>query len=140
MAFKDGVEDIPPSSGDAYDASPRIGHATGPAGGGAAPGIPPASAKPSKWQPLSAMEPSPITEHDPFSLGDSDDEPPHGNTTSVGKEAKETKPPGPAAGETAPAKKSDTKDDDDAERLRKAAAEAMSDSLVDDTKKEAAKP
>jgi len=30
--------------------------------------------KSSKWQPLSAVNPSPATENDPFSLGDSDDE------------------------------------------------------------------
>ncbi|KAB8229293.1 ubiquitin-binding protein cue5 [Aspergillus alliaceus] len=30
--------------------------------------------KPSKWQPLSTVEPSPVGEHDPFSLGDSEDE------------------------------------------------------------------
>lgn len=30
--------------------------------------------KPSKWQPLTTVEPSPVGEHDPFSLGDSDDE------------------------------------------------------------------
>ncbi|EAS31663.3 CUE domain-containing protein [Coccidioides immitis RS] len=30
--------------------------------------------KPSKWQPLATVEPSPVTDHDPFSLGDSDDE------------------------------------------------------------------
>lgn len=30
--------------------------------------------KSSKWQPLSAVEPSPVGENDPFSLGDSDDE------------------------------------------------------------------
>ncbi|KAJ5761935.1 uncharacterized protein N7511_005317 [Penicillium nucicola] len=30
--------------------------------------------KPSKWQPMSAVEPSPVAENDPFSLGDSDDE------------------------------------------------------------------
>ena len=35
-----------------------------PAGGG----------KPSKWQPLSTADPDPVTDHDPFSLGDSDDE------------------------------------------------------------------
>lgn len=37
--------------------------------------------KASKWQPLSTVEPSPVAENDPFSLGDSDDE----------KETKETK-------------------------------------------------
>ncbi|KAM5436510.1 ubiquitin-binding protein cue5 [Microsporum ferrugineum] len=30
--------------------------------------------KPSKWQPLSSVEPSPVADNDPFSLGDSDDE------------------------------------------------------------------
>jgi hypothetical protein len=36
----------------------------------------PASGKQSKWQPLSAVDPSPIGEgeNDPFSLGDSEDE------------------------------------------------------------------
>lgn len=32
------------------------------------------TSKSSKWQPLSAVEPSPVGENDPFSLGDSDDE------------------------------------------------------------------
>lgn len=30
--------------------------------------------KSSKWQPLTTVEPSPVGEHDPFSLGDSEDE------------------------------------------------------------------
>jgi hypothetical protein len=30
--------------------------------------------KASKWQPLSTANPDPVTDHDPFSLGDSDDE------------------------------------------------------------------
>jgi hypothetical protein len=63
--------------------------------------------KPSKWQPLSTVDPSPIADHDPFSLGDSEDE----------KDAKD-KPPKEIKME-------------DSERLRKAAAEAMADSLVD---------
>lgn len=63
------------------------------------------SAKTSKWQPLSAMDPNPIADHDPFSLGDSEDE----------KEAKE--------------KPKDSKADD-GERLKAAAAEAMADDLV----------
>ncbi|KAE8147246.1 hypothetical protein BDV25DRAFT_160742 [Aspergillus avenaceus] len=33
--------------------------------------------KPSKWQPLSTIEPSPVGDHDPFSLGDSEDEKDH---------------------------------------------------------------
>lgn len=35
---------------------------------------PPAGGKSSKWQPLATVEPSPVAENDPFSLGDSDDE------------------------------------------------------------------
>ncbi|KAL8909746.1 MAG: hypothetical protein Q9207_000055 [Kuettlingeria erythrocarpa] len=32
------------------------------------------SGKSNKWQPLAAVDPNPIADHDPFSLGDSDDE------------------------------------------------------------------
>ncbi|KAL8943094.1 MAG: hypothetical protein Q9216_001294 [Gyalolechia sp. 2 TL-2023] len=56
-----------------------------------------ASGKSSKWQPLAAVDPDPVADHDPFSLGDSDDE--------------ETK-------------KKDIKSDD-SDRLKQAAAEAM---------------
>lgn len=61
------------------------------------------SGKTSKWQPLSAVDPSPVTDNDPFSLGDSDDE---------------------------EAKRKDGKIDDD-ERLKQAAAEAMSENIGD---------
>ena len=57
--------------------------------------------KSSKWQPLAAVDPNPVTDHDPFSLGDSDDE---------------------------EAKKKDVKADD-SERLKQAAAEAMSEDV-----------
>ena len=57
--------------------------------------------KASKWQPLAAVDPSPVADHDPFSLGDSDEE---------------------------EAKKKDIRADD-SERLKKAAAEAMSDDI-----------
>ncbi|KAG6034446.1 hypothetical protein E4U41_006530 [Claviceps citrina] len=71
----------------------------------------PNSGKSSKWQPLSSIEPNPITDHDPFSLGDSEDE------KELGKEikAKDAKA-------------------DDTERLKRAAAEAMADSLVEPSK------
>ncbi|KAH7004987.1 hypothetical protein EDB82DRAFT_65258 [Fusarium venenatum] len=92
VGFKEETEEI-----NMYDSSPRV---------------PPKDAAPSsgtrgsKWQPMSAVEPSPIVENDPFSLGDSEDE-------------REThqKP----------------KDDktDDSERLKKATAEAMADSLAE---------
>ena len=101
VAFSESVEDI-----DAYSASPKVPPKDSPA----------SAAKTSKWQPLSTVEPSPIAENDPFSLGDSEDE-------------KETKEKG--AGKEIKM--------EDTERLRQAAAEAMADSLVDEKKDEADK-
>lgn len=97
MAFRESVEDIGP-----YDASPKIppkDRSASPAGG-----------KQSKWQPLSTVEPSPIAENDPFSLGDSEDE-----KESKGGN-KDIKP-------------------EDSERLKQATADAMSDSLVGSSSK-----
>ncbi|KAL7623982.1 ubiquitin-binding protein cue5 [Parahypoxylon ruwenzoriense] len=98
VAFKDGVEDI-----DQYDASPRLppkdSSATPPPG------------KQSKWQPLSSVEPNPITDNDPFSLGDSEDE----------KDAKEKNGGGIKM--------------EDTERLKQATADAMAESLVSSGKK-----
>lgn len=98
VAFKEGVEDI-----DQYDASPRIppkdSSATPPSG------------KQSKWQPLSSVAPDPITDNDPFSLGDSEDEKDH------------------------PKEKSGAIKMEDSERLKQATADAMADSLVNDSKK-----
>ncbi|KAL0940760.1 CUE domain-containing protein [Colletotrichum truncatum] len=93
VAFREGAEEI-----DVYGSSPRVSaeDATG------------SKAKSSKWQPLSTVEPSPINDNDPFSLGDSEDE----------REAKEK------------AASKDVKSED-SERLKKAAAEAMADSLVE---------
>lgn len=96
MGFKDEPEEI-----KMYDASPKLspkGEAS------AAP-----AAKASKWQPLSSVEPDPITDNDPFSLGDSEDE----------RETKEK----PKDGKL-----------DDTERLKQAAAEAMAENLVDQKK------
>ncbi|KKZ61446.1 hypothetical protein EMCG_03928 [[Emmonsia] crescens] len=67
------------------------------------------SNKSSKWQPISAVEPSPVGDNDPFSLGDSDDE----------KEAKNNKDLKP----------------DEAERVRKATAEAMAGGIGADSAK-----
>lgn len=100
VAFAEDVEDI----GDAYNASPRLGPNKEPS--------PPNSGKASKWQPLSAVEPSPIAENDPFSLGDSDDE----------RDAKDKK---------------EIKLEDSEDMLRKATADAMADSLVGDDKAKA---
>lgn len=54
-----------------------------------------------KWQPMAAVDPDPVQEHDPFSLGDSEDE---------------------------DSKKKDLKSED-SERLKKATAEAMAEDL-----------
>ena len=85
MSFQDG----PPEEIDVhYPKSPS-------------PQPPPGSAKSSKWQPLAAVDPNPVADHDPFSLGDSDDE---------------------------EAKKKDAKPKD-GEKVEKAAAEAMSEHI-----------
>ncbi|KAK4228481.1 hypothetical protein QBC38DRAFT_508935 [Podospora fimiseda] len=97
VAFSDRVEDI-----DAYSASPKVKPSD-------AAGTQTSATKSSKWQPLSAVEPSPIAENDPFSLGDSDDE-------REVKDKKEIKL-------------------EDTERLRQATADAMADSLVEDKSK-----
>lgn len=72
------------------------------------------SSKQSKWQPLSTVDPSPVGEgeNDPFSLGDSEDE----------KESKDR-----VGGKEVNV--------DDAERLKKAAAEAMADSIGEPARK-----
>ena len=57
--------------------------------------------KSNKWQPLAAVDPTPVDDHDPFSLGDSEDE---------------------------ESKKKDAKADD-SERLKQAATEAMSEGI-----------
>ncbi|KID67118.1 CUE domain protein, partial [Metarhizium hybridum] len=93
VGFKEETEEI-----NMYDVSPIVPPKDTPQS---------SSTKASKWQPLSTVEPSPITDNDPFSLGDSEDE----------KEPSKDKP-------------KDSKPDDH-ERLKKAAAEAMADSLVE---------
>lgn len=91
VVFKEETEEI-----NMYDSSPRAPPKDSAATSGG---------KASKWQPLSAVDPNPIIDNDPFSLGDSEDE----------KETKEKAKDGKADGN---------------ERLKQAAAEAMSDSLV----------
>ncbi|KAH8697031.1 hypothetical protein BGW36DRAFT_159837 [Talaromyces proteolyticus] len=65
--------------------------------------------KSSKWQPLSTVDPSPVGENDPFSLGDSEDE-------------KDTKP-------------KDTQTDE-SDRVKKATADAMAEDLGTNSKDE----
>ncbi|KAH8601029.1 hypothetical protein B0O99DRAFT_610126 [Bisporella sp. PMI_857] len=94
----------PPDDIDLYRTSPK-------------PGVKenmPVSGKQSKWQPLSAVDPSPIgdAENDPFSLGDSEDEKESKDRVG-GKEIKQ----------------------DDTERLKKAAAEAMADNIAEPARK-----
>ena len=80
---------------------------------------------------MSLVDPAPITDNDPFSLGDSEDE----KDNPVSTAAKGISASNDDAAETAAAKTSTSSTSpDDAERLRKAAAEAMSDSLVDGRK------
>ena len=67
----------------------------------------PASGKSSKWQPLSSVDPSPVADNDPFSLGDSDDD-------------KDAKP-------------ITLKDDEEDQQVKKATSEAMSESLGADS-------
>ncbi|KAI9794826.1 MAG: ubiquitin-binding protein cue5 [Peltula sp. TS41687] len=64
--------------------------------------------KPSKWEPLSTVDPAPMADNDPFSLGDSDDE----------REMKTKQ----------------TKSDDDPSSMQHAAAEAMADNIEERTK------
>jgi hypothetical protein len=59
VSFQDGP---PTQIDDIWDAPPAVKR------------YPSAGSKPSKWQPLSTVEPSPVAENDPFSLGDSDDD------------------------------------------------------------------
>ncbi|KAK2044377.1 CUE domain-containing protein [Colletotrichum somersetense] len=98
VAFREGAEEI-----DVYGSSPRR----------SAEDLSGSKAKSSKWQPLSTVDPNPISDNDPFSLGDSEDE----------REAKEKAASSKDAVDAATS--------EDSERLKKAAAEAMADSLVE---------
>ncbi|KAL2831998.1 hypothetical protein BDW59DRAFT_114263 [Aspergillus cavernicola] len=95
VSFQEGP---PTEIGNLYDASELASHHS-PAGG-----------KQSKWQPLSTVEPSPIGENDPFSLGDSDDE-------------KDTK-------------SKDQATPDESDRVQKATAEAVSEAIGSSSKED----
>jgi|ERR1712000_186361 len=92
VGFKEETEEI-----SMYDTSPKVPPKDNP------------PAKASKWQPLSTVDPSPIGDNDPFSLGDSEDE------KDVKDNAKD---------------KAKDENDEGTERLKKAAAEAMADDMV----------
>lgn len=110
VAFKEATEDI-----DAYGSSPKLG---------AQRSATPPGNKQSKWQPLSSVDPNPIADNDPFSLGDSEDE-------------REVKDKAAGQGKGEEGKEGQGEGGEDAERLRKAAAEAMSESLVEGKQGEA---
>jgi len=104
VGFKEETEEI-------YDSPPRVPPKESTLA--FKPAAKPAT-KASKWQPLTTADSVPMTENDPFSLGDSDDD----------KDAvKETA--------SKPDSSAQTISVEDSERLKKAAAEAMADSLVD---------
>lgn len=119
------MEDI-----NAYDASPRIqpqdSGVTASKGGSSAAG---SATKTSKWQPLSSVDPNPIADNDPFSLGDSDDEFEHGHRRNQSGSS-QIKMEDTTA----------TATDADHERLRQATADAMADSLVEGDKTKKSEP
>ncbi|CAK7232603.1 ubiquitin-binding protein cue5 [Sporothrix curviconia] len=126
VAFRDQDETI-----DIYNGSPKLPPKDG-SGGVAGTTSPAASAtKASKWQPMSSVDPTPMTDNDPFSLGDSEDE--KDNATSTAAKSGSASKGDTTEGGTAKTSTSSTSPED-AERLRKAAAEAMADSLVDNKK------
>ena len=116
VSFQDGppeeIKDMYSANSDA--APPYSSVPTAPGSGG----------KTSKWQPMSKIDPSPVAENDPFSLGDSDEE----------KDAKPiTLKDGDvaAAGADAAASKKDLDED---ERVKKATEDALKESIGADTK------
>ncbi|KAL1901496.1 ubiquitin-binding protein cue5 [Sporothrix stenoceras] len=129
VAFSDRDETI-----DMYSASPKLPPKDGPnANRAASPAAGAGGAKASKWQPMSSVDPTPMADNDPFSLGDSEDE--KDNTTSTSTAAKKGDSAADKTDKTDNAKSSTSSTSpEDAERLRKAAAEAMADSLVEDKK------
>lgn len=93
-----------------YSASPKPGNTTSTT---TAPG---SGGKSSKWQPLTSIDPSPVADNDPFSLGDSDEE----------KDAK------PITLKDDEAPKDDAKGED--EQVKKATDEAMKESIGGESK------
>ncbi|KIV90716.1 hypothetical protein PV10_05342 [Exophiala mesophila] len=88
------------------------------------PAAPGSGGKTSKWQPMSKIDPSPVADNDPFSLGDSDEE----------KDAKPiTLKDGDVAAAGADAAGS-KKDLDEDERVKKATEDALKESIGADTK------
>ncbi|KIW57560.1 hypothetical protein PV05_06101 [Exophiala xenobiotica] len=106
VSFQDGP---PEEIRDMYSASPKPSNvttttATAPGSGG----------KASKWQPLKSVDPSPVADNDPFSLGDSDEE-------------KDAKPITLTDDEPVKDDATDSKADDD--QVKKATDEAMKEGI-----------
>lgn len=114
VSFQEGP---PEEIKDMYSASPK------PAA------TPQSTGKTSKWQPLKTMDPSPVNDNDPFSLGDSDEEKDAKPITLMDDEidAKSSTEDKKATVESA-------KDDED-DQVKKATDEAMKESISADAKK-----
>lgn len=114
VSFQDGP---PEEIKDMYSASPKA--------------TPPTTAtqgsKASKWQPLATVDPSPVTDNDPFSLGDSDEEKDAKVITMTDVELDTQK------GSGNDDKKTSVKDEED-EQVSKATGEAMKTSIGADSK------
>lgn len=97
-----------------YSAGPKSGTTTANTVGSAG--------KTSKWQPLTTMDPSPVAENDPFSLGDSDEEK---DATVI-----TLKDDGPGKDGDKPDGEAKAED----EQVKKATGEAMTESIGTDAK------
>lgn len=89
---------------------------------------PSSGGKASKWQPLSTVDPSPVADNDPFSLGDSDEEK-DAKPISL-KDDEVAASTGTSTAEEA-GKKATTEED---ERVKKATDEAIKESIASETK------
>lgn len=119
VSFQDGPpEEIQDMYSSANSKPSSITTATAPSSGG----------KSSKWQPLSTVDPSPVADNDPFSLGDSDEEKDAKPITLKDDEAAASASTTVADGA---GKKATTEED---ERVKKATDEAIKESIAGETK------
>jgi len=120
VSFQDGPpEEIQDMYSSANSKPSSVTTATAPSAGG----------KSSKWQPLSTVDPSPVADNDPFSLGDSDEEKDAKPITLKDDEAPATT--STSATEEASKKAATTEED---ERVKKATQEAIKESIASETK------
>ncbi|KAG9777533.1 hypothetical protein ABEF93_000357 [Exophiala dermatitidis] len=114
VSFQDGP---PEEIRDMYSASPKPSPAVT---------TTPGSGKTSKWQPLATVDPSPVADNDPFSLGDSDEEKDAKPITLEDDDA--PKSGGAASEDNKKSKVEDAKSEED-EQVKKATDEAMKESI-----------